>query len=154
MVVIAPGSAGAAGDNAQVPKAGARVRVHLNRGRLGTREGVALHVRSFEGVSQGRVIAVRWDDDGCVTSLVPGTDIEVMDAIPASRLPPGNAEVRHARTGKCREVPRDAPSSGPAKATDPLPPIEPPIPAPEPPFPYPEPREPRPPAPPPHPEPT
>jgi hypothetical protein len=35
-------------------------------------------VRAFEGVSQGRIIVVRWDDDASVSWLVPGADLEVI----------------------------------------------------------------------------
>ena len=77
MAVVQGRRRGAGGTH--VPPVGAHIEVHLSRGRVASRQGVVVDVRSFEGVSQGRVIVVRWDDDGCVSSLVPGSDVEVID---------------------------------------------------------------------------
>ena len=51
--------------------------MRLCRGRLPARPAHVLDVRAFEGVTGGVVIAVRWDDDGSVSCLVPGADIEL-----------------------------------------------------------------------------
>ena len=62
----------------RMPPVGAHIDVRMSRGRTARRTGFVLDVRSFEGISQGTVIVVRWDDDGSVSSLVPGEDIEVL----------------------------------------------------------------------------
>ena len=75
MVVPAHVAEGAA--ERDVVTVGVHVTVRFCRGRLAARTGTVVQVHAFEGVSQGRVIAVRWDDDGSVSLLVPGADIEV-----------------------------------------------------------------------------
>ena len=56
-----------------LPHPGAAVAVRMSRGRLATRLGRVLDVRD----ERGPVIAVRWDDDGSVSCLVPGADLQV-----------------------------------------------------------------------------
>jgi hypothetical protein len=72
---IVEGSQGAAVGGPLAP--GAHVRVRRCRGRLATRAGTVLVVHGFEGSVYGRQISVRWDDDGSVSWLVPGADIEL-----------------------------------------------------------------------------
>ena len=76
MVAVANG--GIRAGEPRPPLVGAHVEVRMSRGRTARRKGTVLDVRAFEGTSQGRVIVVRWDDDGSVSSLVPGADIEVI----------------------------------------------------------------------------
>jgi len=59
------------------PLSGAPVEVRMSRGRIATRRGRVLDVRASEGAGTETVIGVRWDDDGSVSWLVPGSDIEV-----------------------------------------------------------------------------
>jgi len=56
---------------------GTHVRVGRSRGRLPSRMGMIVDVRAFEGVTQGTVMTVRWDDDGSTSCIVPCLDIEV-----------------------------------------------------------------------------
>jgi hypothetical protein len=63
-----------------MPRPGAPVDVRRSRGRLATRPGHVLDVAAFGGASVRGAIGVRWDDDGSVSWLVPGSDIEVTGA--------------------------------------------------------------------------
>jgi len=63
-----------------LPAPGTHISVQSCRGRVPRRTGTVVEVHAFEGVSQGRVVRVRWDDDGSVSCLVPGTDIEFIGA--------------------------------------------------------------------------
>jgi hypothetical protein len=56
---------------------GSRVDVHRCRGRLPTRAGMVIQVGTSDGLTHGSVIAVRWNDDGSVSYVVPCTDIHV-----------------------------------------------------------------------------
>jgi hypothetical protein len=60
-----------------LPVPGASVEVRLFRGRLATRFGRVLDVRGGKSVTTGTVVGVQWDDDGSVSWLVPGLDIQV-----------------------------------------------------------------------------
>ena len=57
---------------------GTQVSVRMCRGRLATRTGTILAVHGFEGSVHGRQVSVRWDDDGSVSWLRPGPDIEIV----------------------------------------------------------------------------
>ena len=59
--------------------AGDVVRVQGPRGCV-PRVGVIMGIRSCESVSTGRVLVVRWKDDGTITSLLPGIGIDVIGA--------------------------------------------------------------------------
>jgi hypothetical protein len=65
------------GDRPGGARPGVAVEVRRSRGRLATRQGRVLDVRVSGDVGVKTVIGVRWDDDGSVSWLVPGTDIEV-----------------------------------------------------------------------------
>ncbi len=77
MASTAHGEDGAVARQGPVPPPGAAVAVRMCRGRLAARPGHVLDVCAFEGVARGTVVGVQWDDDGSVSWLVPGADIEV-----------------------------------------------------------------------------
>ena len=77
MASTAHGEEGAVARHSAIPPPGTTVGVRMCRGRLATRPGHVLDVRAFDGAVQGVLIGVRWDDDGSVAWLVPGTDVEV-----------------------------------------------------------------------------
>jgi hypothetical protein len=62
----------------EAPASGARVRVRLCRGRVAPRSETVVGVPAFAGARQGQVVVVRWDEDGSLSCLVPGMDIEVI----------------------------------------------------------------------------
>jgi hypothetical protein len=80
MAVVAEGTQGALVER-EVLAPGTHIRVRMCRGRLPTRTGTIVDGHAFEGVTQGTVIAVCWDDDGSVSCIVPCMDIEVTGPI-------------------------------------------------------------------------
>jgi len=74
---------------------GTRVVLYHGPGRTRGRHGTVLGVRACEGVSQGTVIVVRWDDDGSFSWVVPGADLRAQEAGGAGG--PATAPVHDAR---------------------------------------------------------